>query len=99
MVIELPQPYAISSVAVDNTGTQEGGYPGISGRAVTVYGSTTSAPEGFSQLAAVEAGQGGRKKVSLSSLVTAHWLKFAVNLNWGNTSYAEIMKLEAYGPR
>src|SRR5437879_8640609 len=52
VVFALPQPYAVASIAVDNTGDQEGSYPGISSRRVTVYGSTTSAAAGFTQLTA-----------------------------------------------
>ena len=97
MVFELPQPYAISSVAVDNTGAQESGYPGISSKGVTVSGSTTSANEGFTKLTAFEAPLGGRKEVKLGAPVTVQWLNFVVSSNWGNADYTEIMELEAYG--
>jgi outer membrane protein OmpA-like peptidoglycan-associated protein len=97
MVFELPQPYAIESVAVDNTGDQDDRYPGISSKDVTVYGSTTSATEGFIPLAAFEAPRSGRKEVKFRASVTAQWLKFVVNANWGNGEYTEIMELEAYG--
>lgn len=97
IVFELPQRYAITSLAVDNTGDQESSYPGVSSKSVTVYGSTTSAIEGFTQLTAFEAPRGGRKEAKLGSPVTVQWLKFAASSNWGNTEYTEIMELEAYG--
>ena len=97
VVFELPQPYAIASIAVDNTGAQEGGYPGISSRRVTVYGSTTSFATGFTQLTALEARRGGRTEVKLGAPLTARWLKFVVSSNWGNAEFTEIMELEAYG--
>jgi len=97
LVIELPQPHALSAFAVDNTGAQDDGYPGISSRAVTVYGSTDSAEEGFVTLATLEAPRGGRKEVTLPQPVTARWLKFVVGSNWGHAEYTELMELEAYG--
>jgi len=97
VVLELPQPYAIATIAVDNTGDQEGGYPGISSRRVTVYGSITSAAAAFTQLIAFEARRGGRMEVKLGAPVTARWLKFVVSSNWGNAEFTEIMELEAYG--
>ena len=97
VVFELPQPHAIISIAVDNTGDQEGSYPGISSRRVAVYGSSTSITAGFTQLSAFEARRGGRMEVTLGAPVTARWLKFVVSSNWGNAEYTEVMELEAYG--
>ena len=97
VVFELPQPHAIISIAVDNTGDQEGSYPGISSRRVAVYGSSTSITAGFTQLSAFEARRGGRMEVTLGAPVTARWLKFVVSSNWGNAEYTEIMEVEAYG--
>src|SRR5436309_441992 len=97
VVFELPQPHAIVSIAVDNTGDQEGSYPGISSRRVAVYGSSTSITAGFTQLSAFEARRGGRMEVTLGAPVTARWLKFVVSSNWGNAEYTEVRELEAYG--
>jgi outer membrane protein OmpA-like peptidoglycan-associated protein len=97
LVVELPQPYALTAIAVDNTGAQDDGYPGISSRAITVYGSTESAQAGFVKLTAFEAPRGGRKEVTLPQAATARWLKFVVGSNWGNEEYTELMELEAYG--
>src|SRR6266516_899451 len=97
VVFALQQPHAIARIAVDNTGDQEGSYPGISSRSVTVYGSNTSAAAGFTQLTAVEARRGGRTEVTLGAPATARWLKFVVSSNWGNAEYTEVMELEAYG--
>ena len=97
VVFELQQQYAIAGIALDNTGDQEGGYPGISSRRVTVYSSTTSAATGFTQLTAFEAPRGGRMEVKIDAPVTARLLKFVVSSNWGNAEYTEIMEVEAYG--
>jgi outer membrane protein OmpA-like peptidoglycan-associated protein/ankyrin repeat protein len=96
-VFELPQAHAITSVAVDNTGDQNGSYAGISSKGIAVYGSTTSATEGFSELVSFEAQRGGRKEVHLNTSIAVQWLKFVVNSNWGNAEFTEVMEFEAYG--
>jgi len=97
IVFELAQPHAIAGVAVDNTGDQGSSYPGISSKGIIVYGSNKSAIEGFTQLTSLEAQSGSRKEVPLKTPVTIQWLKFAVNSNWGNADYTEIMEMEAFG--
>jgi OOP family OmpA-OmpF porin len=97
IVIELAQESALSSVAVDNSGDQEAGYPGISAKHVEVLGSFTSSESGFAPVVTFDAVRGGRKEVALGKPVTARWLKFVVTSNWGDPSYTEIMELEAYG--
>ncbi len=97
IVLELAQPYALTSVAVDTTGDQEPGYPGISAKTVVVSGSTTSATGGFSELATVRVPKGGRGESALAKPAVARWLKFEVTANWGNADYTEIMELEGYG--
>jgi outer membrane protein OmpA-like peptidoglycan-associated protein len=96
-VFELPQTHAISSIAVDNTGNQSASYPGISSKGVAVYGSTTSAAEGFTELVSFEAQRGGRKEANLKAPVTVQWLKFVINSNWGDPDFTEVMEVEAYG--
>jgi outer membrane protein OmpA-like peptidoglycan-associated protein/ankyrin repeat protein len=96
-VFELPQPHAISSVAVENTGDQTASYPGISSKGVVVYGSTISATKDFTELVSFEAQRGGRKEVDLNTPVTVQWLKFVVSSNWGDPDFTEIMELEACG--
>jgi outer membrane protein OmpA-like peptidoglycan-associated protein len=97
LVIELDRPYALKAIAVDNSGAQDDGYPGISSRAITVYGSTESAAAGFVTLTSFEAPRGGRKEVTLPQAAAARWLKFVIGSNWGNEEYTEMMELEGYG--
>jgi outer membrane protein OmpA-like peptidoglycan-associated protein len=97
IIFELSQAYALTSVAVDTTDDQESGYPGISAKTVVVYGSTTSAGDGFSVLATVRVPKGDRGEATLAMPVTVRWLKFQAAENWGNAEYTEIMELEAYG--
>ncbi len=97
LVFELAQTYNISSVAVDATGDQEGGYAGISAKSITVYASTESAEKGYTELATFEVPRAGRKEVKLDAPHAAEWLKYVVNSNWGNAEYTEIMKVEARG--
>jgi outer membrane protein OmpA-like peptidoglycan-associated protein len=97
IVFELAQPHAVTGVAVDNTGDQGSSYPGISAKDVVVYGSNKSATEGFTLLTNVQAPAGSRKEAAPKAPITVQWLKFAVNSNWGNADYTEIMELEAFG--
>jgi outer membrane protein OmpA-like peptidoglycan-associated protein len=97
IVVELPQAYAVASVAVDNTNAQDSGYPGISAKGVTVYGSSSSASTGWTKLVFFDALAGKRKEVTLAKPATAQWLKFEIVSNWGNAEYTELMELEAYG--
>ncbi|MEW5764465.1 MAG: OmpA family protein [Acidobacteriota bacterium] len=97
MVIELAQPFAVTAVAADNTGAQDGKYAGISARQIVVSGSTTSPSGGFVELVTFEAPKGGRKEVPLPKPATAQWLRFEIRSNWGNPQYTELMELEAYG--
>jgi outer membrane protein OmpA-like peptidoglycan-associated protein len=97
LIFELAQAYNISKVTVDASGDQESGYPGISVKSVSVYGSTESADKGYTELATFDVPRAGRKEVTLSAPHAAAWLKYVVNSNWGNAEYTEIMKVEAYG--
>lgn len=97
IVFELPQPCSITSIVVDNTGTQESANPGISSKGITVSGSTTSAAAGFTRLAALDAPLGGRREAKLGAPAAVQWLKFVVDSNWGDPDYTEIMELAAYG--
>ncbi len=97
IVLELAQPYTLTSVAVNTTGDQEPGYPGISAKTVVVSGSTTSATGGFSELATVRVPKAGRGESALAKPAVVRWLKFEVTANWGNKDYTEVMELEAYG--
>lgn len=97
LLIELPQTFSVTNIAVNNANAQDSSYPGISSKGITVYGSTTSASSGFIQLAAMTVSIGMRKEVTLAQRANVQWLKFIVHSNWGNAEYTEIMELEAYG--
>lgn len=95
-LLELSQKYRLTGVAVDNRKCQEGSrYPGISSKTIQIWGSNTSAKDGFSKLATIQAGKGVRKEFPLSG--DAQWLKLVVVDNWGNAEYTEMMELEVYG--
>lgn len=97
IVVELPQVTALTSIALDNTGVNEKGYPGISAKDVELYVSSTSPKSGFEKIATLQGAQGTRKEFPLAKPVNARWLKFVVLSNWGNAQYTELMELEAYG--
>lgn len=97
LLIELPQTFSVTSIAVNNANAQDRAYPGISSQGIVVFGSTTSPSSGFVQLASMNVSIGMRKEVKLAQAANVQWLKFVVNSNWGNAEYTEIMELEAYG--
>jgi outer membrane protein OmpA-like peptidoglycan-associated protein len=96
-VVELPQRYQLKSIVLDNTGAQEGGYPGISARSVELWASNVSADSGYRKIATLEAAQGARKEFALPAGTEANWLKLVVVSNWGHKQYTELMEVEAYG--
>jgi outer membrane protein OmpA-like peptidoglycan-associated protein len=96
-VVELAQRYHLTSIVLDNTGTQESGYPGISARSVELWGSNVSADSGYKKMATLEAVKGARKEFSLPPGTEANWLKLVVVSNWGHKQYTELMEVEAYG--
>jgi len=96
-VIDLPQRYRLTSIVLDNSGTQEGGYPGISARSVELWVSNVSADAGYNKIATLEAVKGARKEFPLPANTEANWIKLIVVSNWGNKDYTELMEVEAYG--
>jgi outer membrane protein OmpA-like peptidoglycan-associated protein len=96
-VVELPQRYRLKSIVLDNTGTQEGGYPGISARSVELWASNTSSEAGYRKIETLEAAKGARKEFSLPADAEATWIKLVVVSNWGDKEYTELMEVEAYG--
>jgi len=96
-VIELPQAYRLRSIVMDNTHTQEPGYPGISAKTVEIWLSNRSAKEGFTKAASGEVAQGARGEIRLASAAAARWVKVVVTANHGNGEYTEIGEIEGYG--
>jgi len=96
-VLELPRQYLLKSFVIDNTGTEESSFRGISGRHFVLYGSTTSHGEGFDLMLEGQAAQGDRKVFLLEKPTEVRWLKLEVLSNWGNPHHTQLMELEAYG--
>ena len=96
-LLELPQTFDLSNLTLDNTASQESGYPGISARSVEVWVSTTGSDTGFRKAGTFEAPKGGRREFSLSAGTDARWLKVVVVNNWGHAQYTELTKVEAEG--
>ncbi len=96
-LFELPQTYDITSVAVDNTGAQDGQYPGISAKEIRVFGSPVASDKNMVLLATLTLAPGQRQEVALKKSVNCLWLKFVVVSNHGHAQFTEIMELEAYG--
>ncbi len=96
-LLELPQRFELSTLTLDNTASQESGYPGISARSVELWVSTTASDTGFRKAGTFEAPKGGRKEFSLPAGTDAQWLKIVVVNNWGHAQYTELTKVEAEG--
>jgi outer membrane protein OmpA-like peptidoglycan-associated protein len=96
-VIELPRQYLLKSFVIDNTGTEESSFRGISGRSFVLCGSTTSHEEGFDLILEGEAAKGDRKVFLLEKPTEVRWLKLEILSNWGNPHHTQLMELEAYG--
>lgn len=97
VILELAQRHRITSIAIDNSNAQEKNYPGISAKDVIVYGSDTSATEGWTELLRLEAAKGARREEALPRPAIVGWLKFEITSNWGDKAYTETMELEAFG--
>jgi outer membrane protein OmpA-like peptidoglycan-associated protein len=96
-LIELARPIALESLVFDNTQNQESQYSGISAKDVEVYASNTSATEGLTKVLQVQLPKGARQEVKLPAPTPARWLKLVILSNWGNSTYTELMELEAFG--
>ena len=55
-VLELPQTYSLSAIALDNTAAGESGYPGISSKNVELWVSKDGSDAGFVKVATLDAG-------------------------------------------
>jgi len=97
ILIELARPASIESIVFDAAQTQETGFAGISAKNVEVWASNVSPTEGFTQVLQAELPKGMRQEFKLTAPTAARWLKLVVRSNWGNSTYTELMELEAYG--
>jgi len=96
-LIEMAQPTRLTSIAIDNSGTLEGDYPGISAREIEVWVSNDGPDEEFDKVMTVEAQQGERSAFTLPQSTPARWIKLKVLSNWGHDRYTELREVEGYG--
>ncbi|MCP3907083.1 MAG: discoidin domain-containing protein, partial [Oceanicoccus sp.] len=96
-VIELVETYAIDTLVIDNTGTEERDYPGISAQEINLYAPTEAANTGYGKPLKLTAASGRFTTFKFDSPVEARWLKLVVVSNHGRTDFTEIMGLEAHG--
>jgi len=97
LLFELPQAFGLTAIVLDNSASQEKNYPGISARAVEIWGSAKSSKEGFVKLATLEAPKGARREFSLPKASPAQWLKIVIAGNWGNPDYVELSGVKVFG--
>ncbi len=95
-VIELAETYAIDTLVIDNTGTEERDYPGISAQEINLYASTEAANTGYGKPLKPTAASGRFTTFKFDSPVEARWLKLVAVSNHGRTDFTEIMGLEAH---
>lgn len=98
-VVELPTIYELDKIAIDNSDVQEPDYPGISAKTVEVWGSTTSAKDGWKKIGIAQGSKKGWTATPLPGKPKAQWLKFFVTGNWGHKEFTEITEIEAFGKR
>ena len=98
-VVELPTTYELDKIAIDNSDVQESEYPGISAKTVEIWGSTTSARDGFKKLGVASGTRKGWTATPLAGKPKAQWLKFFVTNNWGSKEFTEMTEIEAFGKR
>lgn len=112
-VIELAQRSRIETFVIDNRGTNERKFPGISTRRFELYVSTVSPRTGFRKVFSGEAARGERTTFELAPSgeaepddpsefqqaagVEAEWIRLVILSNWGHANYTTLMELEAYG--
>ncbi len=96
ITIELADPTRLSSFVIDTNGI-DGKRRGA--RNFTLYGSATSAGDGYRELVSGQAGDETRTEFAVEHDEPVRWLRLHVADNWGAPKYTEIMELEAYGER
>ncbi len=96
-VWELDGDATLSSFRIQNTGVQESGYPGISARAVELWGAGADGP--FEKLATFEAAKGASREFPLPPGKPVRRVKLVIATNHGHQGYTEIMEIDLMGKK
>lgn len=96
ITLELADLTKLSNFVIDTNGVDG---KGRGAKNFTLYGSATSAADGYSKLVSGEAKEEDRTQFPIHHGDAVRWLRLAVTDNWGATDFTEIMELEAYGVR
>jgi outer membrane protein OmpA-like peptidoglycan-associated protein len=96
-VWELDGDATLSTLRVQNAGVQEGGYPGISARALELWGAAASGP--FQKLGTFEAAKGADREFPIPPGNPVRRVKLVVSSNHGNRDYSEIMEVGLLGKK
>jgi hypothetical protein len=87
---ELEQRSAMTALEVDNSGAEEGGYPGISAAVVELW------VEG-QKIVALEVPKRGKARAALPKNTLGRNVRLVVPKNHGNGSYTELMEVTLLG--
>ncbi len=97
-VYELKGNILISQIVVDNSGTEEKNYPGISAKQIQVLMADQNIEEAYRPVLTIEAPQGSNATFDFPQTEATRFIKFVVLSNHGDRKdYTEIMELEAFG--
>lgn len=93
---ELEQRSVLTAVEVDNAGTEEGSYTGISAAVVEVWvsGAQSDSP---TKVATVKVPKGGKARAVLPKDTLGRFVKLVVPGNHGNAQYTELMEVSVLG--
>lgn len=91
-LVELSQPYMIGMLEFDNA-TQEGLYPGVSAREVTIIASNGSPSGPWVNVASVTLARGVNHQRFPIAPVTAKWFRLAIRSNYGHPNYTQLMDI------
>jgi outer membrane protein OmpA-like peptidoglycan-associated protein len=96
-VWELDGDATLSRLRIQNAGVQEKGYPGISARAVELWGAPAEGP--FQKLGTFEAAKGASREFPLPPGKPVRRVKLVVASNHGHAAYTEIMEIDLLGKK
>lgn len=94
-IIELSEPYIVERFRFNTKCQQE--YQGISAREVKVEFSQESPASGYSTVGTFILQEQSDATIPLAVPATARWVRLTIQSNHGNSSFTELMEVEALG--
>lgn len=94
---EFEVPWAVETLGVDNSQTEEDGYPGVSAKTLKLEGQDDKGA--WRTLGTFVAPQGGKKLFKLPKGPPLTRVKLTVADNYGNAEFTELGELDLFGTR